>query len=253
MMFIEAKLQLSSIKFDGKKKKIDVTELGKLFDSKCLDEMDVPPPPANDSDTTLKEIKDMVNNRNTLSPFKKKAYELTDQDPAYFIKDYMDDYGLVYNEKTIKDLMQSVKHVGRHFKNKFERPRPRQIAEALELNLRPFITDTTASPSYPSNHSIQGQVVGLYYAKQYPDHAEGIISNARISGQGRIDAGVHYPSDDAASLKIAEEVMKKYFKGDIEEDAPMNATGAAVSTHEPIVRKKKNDKTILGLLKRNAL
>jgi hypothetical protein len=93
----------------------------------------------------------------------------------------------------------------------------------------------------------------LYYAKQYPDHAEGIISNARISGQGRIDAGVHYPSDDAVSLKIAEEVMEKYFKGDIEEDAPMNATGAAVSTHEPIVRKKKNDKTILGLLKRNAL
>ena len=72
-MFIEAKLQLSSIKFDGKKKKIDVTELGKLFDSKCLDEMDVPPPPANDSDTTLKEIKDMVNNRNTLSPFKKNT------------------------------------------------------------------------------------------------------------------------------------------------------------------------------------
>jgi hypothetical protein len=54
-------------------------------------------------------------------------------------------------------------------------------------------------------------------------------------------------------MKIAEEVMFKYFKGDIEEDAPMNATGSAVSTHQPVVRKKKNDKTILGLLKRNAV
>ena len=119
--------------------------------------------------------------------------------------------------------------------------------------MKHFETDSTNSPSYPSNHSLQSEIVGRYYATKYPEHAEGIMTNAKISGQGRIDAGVHYPSDHAVSVKIAEEVMEKYFKGDIEEDAPMNATGSAVSTHEPIVRKKKNDKTILGLLKRNAL
>ncbi len=253
MMFIEAKIQLNKLKFDGKHKKVDLDELGKLFDTKCLNELNVPNPPKNDSDVTLKEVKDIIKIRSNLSEFKKKAYQVTDKDPVYFIKDYMDEHGLDYSEEVMNNLMASSKHIGRHFKNKFNRPRPRQIVDALGLDMKHFETDTTTSPSYPSNHSLQSEIVGRYYAKKHPDHAEEIMSNARISGQGRIDAGVHYPSDDAVSMKIAEEVMFKYFKGDIEEDAPMNATGSAVSTHQPVVRKKKDDKTILGLLKRNAV
>jgi len=77
---------------------------------------------------------------------------------------------------------------------------------------------------------------------------------ADICAWGRVQAGLHYPSDYNAGIKLADECAKYLSDGLSEEGegAPVNATGAAVSTHEPIVRKKK-DKTILGLLKRNAV
>ena len=52
--------------------------------------------------------------------------------------------------------------------------------------------------------------------------------------------------------------MAKYFKDDLNEDAPVNATGSAVSTDTPLVRSrnkylkknKEDSKKIFGLLKR---
>jgi hypothetical protein len=111
MMFIEAKIQLNKLKFDGKHKKVDLDELSKLFDTKCLNELNVPNPPKNDSDVTLKEVKELIKIRSNLSEFKKKAYQVTDKDPSYFIKDYMDEHGLDYSEKDMNNLMASSKHI----------------------------------------------------------------------------------------------------------------------------------------------
>ena len=133
MMFIEAKIQLNKLKFDGKHKKVDLDELGKLFDTKCLNELNVPNPPKNDSDITLKEVKDIIKIRSNLSEFKKKAYQVTDKDPVYFIKDYMDEHGLDYSEEVMNNLMASSKHIGRHFKNKFNRPRQLQKKKSYSL------------------------------------------------------------------------------------------------------------------------
>ena len=108
MMFIEAKIQLNKLKFDGKHKKVDLDELGKLFDTKCLNELNVPNPPKNDSDITLKEVKDIIKIRSNLSEFKKKAYQVTDKDPVYFIKDYMDEHGLDYSEEVNKRIVDEV-------------------------------------------------------------------------------------------------------------------------------------------------
>jgi hypothetical protein len=78
---------------------------------------------------------------------------------------------------------------------------------------------------------------------------------AEKSAQGRIDAGVHYPSDKMEAYNIADQAMKYFKYSKLEEDAPINSTGSAVSTDVPVVRKKKNKyepSQLFDLIKRNS-
>jgi len=252
MMFIEAVQNLNLVKHDGKTKEVDREELGKLFDLKVLDEISITPPPANNSKKTLDELKGMIDNINNLSDEQKSQYINTDDDTSYYIKQYMSNEDLPFDAVDIEKITDSTRHIGRQFKNEFMRPRPYQLAKELNMNMKYFKTDTSDSPSYPSNHALQARVVAQYYASIYPEHKSQLLQAAELSGQGRVDAGIHYPTDKMAGYVLADKAMK-YFKYEILEDAPVNATGSAVSTDVPVVRKKKRQEvnTVFDLLKRN--
>lgn len=252
MMYIEAIQNLNNLKHDGKIKEVDLKELDELFDTKVLQEINVTPPPANNSKKTLDELKGMIDNINNLSDEQKTQYLNTDDDTSYYIKQYMSNNDLEYESEDIEKITDSARHIGRHFKNEFMRPRPYQLGKELNMKMKYFKTDTSDSPSYPSNHALQARAVARYYGSIYPEHKQGLLQAAEMSGQGRVDAGIHYPSDKMAGYELADKAMK-YFKYEILEDAPVNATGSAVSTDEPIVRKKKRQEvnTVFDLLKRN--
>ena len=251
-MFIEAIQKLNLIKHDGKTKEVDKKELGELFDLSVLDEIDIMPPPANDSRKTKEEIEGMIDNINNLSDEQKSQYLNTDDDTSYYIKQYMSNEDLDWDSKDIEKITDSARHIGRHFKNKFMRPRPYQLADELGMNMKYFKTVTSESPSYPSNHALQARTVAQYYASIYPEHRSQLMQAAELSGQGRVDAGIHYPSDKMAGYQLADKAMK-YFKHEILEDAPVNATGSAVSTDVPIVRRKSKyePSKIFDLLKKH--
>lgn len=251
-MFIEAIQKLNLIKHKGKIKEVDKKELGELFDLSVLDEIDIMPPPANDSRKTREEIEGMIDNIKNLSDEQKSQYINTDDDTSYYIKQYMSNEDLDWDSKDIEKITDSARHIGRHFKNKFMRPRPYQLAKELNMAMKHFETDTSESPSYPSNHALQARVVAQYYASIYPEHRSQLLQAAELSGQGRVDAGIHYPSDKMAGYQLADKAMK-YFKHDILEDAPVNATGSAVSTDVPVVRRKSKyePSKIFDLLKKH--
>jgi hypothetical protein len=240
MTYIKNILEVNDLVFDkDPPKKFKKKEADKLFDDKWLD-MKVPEPPKNDSRQTLGEINEIIDRREMLSDFNKKVYINTNKDTSYYIKEHLDSQDLEYDLKDIERITDSAKHIGRYYKNKFNRPRPRQIAEKLGIDKFTYETlETTGSPSYPSNHALQARMVAHYYGEKYPAQKKYLLKAADMSAEGRVNAGVHYPSDKQCAYMIAD-TIKDYFKTDkLTEDAPMNATGSAVSTDVPIVRKKK--------------
>ena len=263
-MFIESIQKLDSLKSRFDAKKVKKKELGKYFDVKSLDELDIPPPPSNTSKETKKEIMQMNNTIKNLSDEKKKEYIDTDEDTTYYIKQYMEDNDLEFSETFIELLKKSVRNVGRHFKNKYMRPRPYIVAEKLGMPMKYLDTNPAHSPAYPSNHALQAKVVANYYSKIYPAHQDQLFEMADKSGEGRVNAGIHYPSDKTAGYKLADDVMEYILDWEahdniIDEDAPVNATGAAVSTDTPLVRsrnrykdknKKEAEKLYTRILKR---
>lgn len=240
MTYIKNILEVNDLVFDkNPPKKFKKKEADKLFDDKWMD-MEVVEPPKNDSKITLQEINEIINRREMLSDFDKKVYINTNKDTCYYIKEHLDGQDLEYDLEVIERITDSVKHIGRYYKNKFNRPRPRQIAEKLELDKFSYEKlETTGSPAYPSNHALQARMVAHYYGEKYPSQKKYLLRAADMSAEGRINAGVHYPSDKHCAYDIAD-ILVKYFKTDkLNEDAPLNATGSAVSTQVPVVKKKK--------------
>lgn len=239
MTYIKNILEVNELVFDKPHKPFKKKESDKLFDDKWMD-MDVPPPPSNDSKQTLAEINEIIDRREMLSDFDKRVYINTNKDTCYYIKEHLDGQDLEYDLEVIERITDSVKHIGRYYKNKFNRPRPRQIAEKLGLDKFSYEKlETTSSPAYPSNHALQARMVAHYYGEKYPAQKKYLLRAADMSAEGRVNAGVHYPSDKHCAYMIADK-LKEFFKSDkLNEDAPLNATGSAVSSNVPIVRKKK--------------
>ena len=57
-------------------------------------------------------------------------------------------------------------------------------------------------------------------------------------------AGLHYPSDYEAGVKLAEELIDFVDFGQLNEDAPVNATGDGISM-PPTMKKKKKKYEVL--------
>jgi len=239
MTYIKNILEVNDLVFDKPTKPFKKKESDKLFDDKWMD-MDVPPPPLNNSKQTLAEINEIIDRREMLSDFDKRVYINTNKDTCYYIKEHLDGQDLEYDLEVIKRITDSVKHIGKYYKQKFNRPRPRQIAEKLGLEKFCYEKlETTNTPAYPSNHALQARMVAHYYGEKYPAQKKYLLRGADMSAEGRINAGVHYPSDKHCAYMIADK-LKEFFKSDkLNEDAPLNATGSAVSSNVPIVRKKK--------------
>ena len=239
-MYIKEILKIDNLKYGDTPKTFDAKQCKKMFRDGWLEEITISPPPANSSTQTRKEIMGMKDNMKNLSDEQKKIYINTDHDTSYYIKEYMSNEDLDWQQEDIEKIIKSAKHIGRYYKNEFQRPRPRQVAEKLGIDFKYMETETTDSPAYPSNHALQAKVVAHYYSSIYPEHKVNLHIMAEKSAQGRVDAGVHYPSDKMAAYEVADQAMKFFKYSKLEEDAPINATGSAVSTNVPVVRKKKN-------------
>ncbi len=89
-----------------------------------------------------------------------------------------------------------------HAKRRFNRARPHQ----LETRLLPSIA-VPAHPAYPSGHALQGHLVSRVLASIAPDHREALTALGERIGREREIAGLHYPSDSAASRALGDALL----------------------------------------------
>ena len=163
----------------------------------------LPTPPPEET-----EIDKVISECHSATEKDKEEYKNCDLDAYYYIKDYMRSNNLEFDESTPKYIGSQCVPIIRHYKNFFNRPRPYQVAAFYNKELRRFKTGTSNTPSYPSGHTVQPLVVALHYAKKYPEHKTYLLEAAKICGYGRVLAGLHYPSDYTAGVKLATELME---------------------------------------------
>tara|TARA_Y100000996_G_scaffold274461_1_gene216333 strand:+ start:370 stop:1110 length:741 start_codon:yes stop_codon:yes gene_type:complete len=239
-MFIEEVLNISGMVFKKQKdlkepkyKKLEIFNSG-------WETIEIGQPPKGNK--VVQELKEIQSEVSSATDEQKQQYINCDEDSSYYIKAYMDDHDLEYNQNTIEHIEQQCRPIIRHYKNFYNRPRPYQVAERIGMKFDRFKTGTSDTPAYPSGHTVQPILVAEYYAKMYPQHRAGLLKGAKICGYGRVIAGLHYPSDYQAGVKLGEELIDFVQFDELKEDAPVNSTGAGISMAPTALGKKKKKK-----------
>ncbi|WP_270934102.1 phosphatase PAP2 family protein [Falsiroseomonas oryzae] len=75
----------------------------------------------------------------------------------------------------------------------------------LDPELRPIFA-TPNHPSYPAAHACYSMTAALVLSHLFPRDAASLLALGRESGESRIWAGIHYPSDVAAGQRLAQQV-----------------------------------------------
>ena len=158
-------------------------------------------PPSNSSDETRAELMELQD-RLELVKTNKEIFDKWDLDLlAPFIK-YLKDNNLKYDKEPLDEIVNAATVVILKQKYLFNRPRPRVVAESLEIPLSPIKSGTADTPAYPSGHSGQSRVLALYLAGVHTDHADSFLELAEECGQSRLNGGVHYSSDHEAGIEV---------------------------------------------------
>lgn len=166
------------------------------------------PFPANSSDETKTELEYLV-----------ELMEDADEDDINFCKlienNHHDLFVIVGNKLGLNVTKEQIlKWVGDiypivfYLKDKFNRPRPYQLAKEFGLELYPITTTDANSASYPSGHTMDFLVILYHFGKMKPEVAEEVDDFYHEIKRARELSGLHYPSDRKVSEYIFEQLVK---------------------------------------------
>jgi len=152
----------------------------------------IKPPPTNESNKTRSEVFYLLGyNDGVIDNEMVQAYD-------DIVKAYMpavEKNGLKVSSDELEEIIKESSKFVMKLKYKFNRPRPKQVASYLEMDLPTTTLESMHTPSYPSGHSTQGIFIGKVLSKMYPNHEKKLMELGKMISKSRLMARAHYPSD----------------------------------------------------------
>lgn len=164
-------------------------------------------PPKNSSIKTKNELDYLVNITKNRSKSELDLIYNVDSSPEYYLLTILDNYKLEYHIDHIKEFYRIIKPILFNVKYLFNRPRPYQLAEIYKLDLNTIHTLTHHTPSYPSGHTVYCALYAQILTHYYPEHGDLFESAVKKTMLARELQGVHYPSDNMASVQMTKKLF----------------------------------------------
>ena len=160
-------------------------------------------PPAQDSETTKRELDYIHHVELTRTPEQIAAAQADDREEDLFI--FRQVIGPQFNKEDLPLTSALSAHVhndeaaiSEPLKGIYKRPRPYNYDSSLHP-----VCKTDKEPSYPSGHSMSGYLLAFTMVQIVPEKREAILERADEYAHNRVVCGVHYPSDTEASRRMA--------------------------------------------------
>jgi acid phosphatase (class A) len=106
--------------------------------------------------------------------------------------------------KLFKEAADDLRQVSPAVKRRFARPRPPKVDPAIQ----PCV-ELPTSGSYPSGHTLYIFVEAGVLAEVFPDQRDALLAYAHRAAWGRIQGGVHFPTDVVGGRLLAEILVKE--------------------------------------------
>ena len=154
-------------------------------------------PPSNNSNTTKGEITEL-----TKIPIREKFVKEKDDIKKSFEK-------ITGKDKDIQKLINESAPIIMKIKKHHNRPRPKVIAKKIKTNMEDMEMASMKTPSYPSGHSAQGYLIGMFLSDKYPQKRDKLMKTARDISYSRRVARAHYKSDSLFGEQIGRDMYNE--------------------------------------------
>mgnify|MGYP003627503050 FL=1 len=210
--------EINDIKYEGQPNERDTKWMKKPTPLVTLDWIDLlPPPPSNISDSTKIDLQRLEKVTRNLSYEDFDLIMLVDKEPSNLFLPYLKVNGLRYPKKLIDLVLDNVYPIWLKLKYHHRRPRPFQLAPHLGFVISVLQTKTHQTPAYPSGHQTEGSIAAEVLSSIYPEHKNKFYEIAHLVGKARVLQGVHYQSDNDASMTMVK-LLWANIKGNLNEE-----------------------------------
>jgi acid phosphatase (class A) len=194
--------QLNDIVFVNYQLEYPIPDIAKDIDWKKI----LPPPPANDSDITKREILQVSSLTDKLSYADRLLVYQIDDDANSLLYKYIIEQNISFSIDYFRSIYRIIRPILLNIKYFYNRPRPYDLAPYYNIPINIISTETHHTPAYPSGHTVYTSLACEIIRKQYPNNAE--INNSldnivNTTARCRMMQGVHYNSDNEGSIKLA--------------------------------------------------
>jgi acid phosphatase (class A) len=194
---------INSIKYTDSKKS------WKVSDRITIDWKNVlPKPPSNNSKETRKELEYLQNLTKNLTVQEKALVHLVDGEPLDIYNSILKKHRLEMPKKDFKKIYNLTYPVIMNLKHQYNRPRPKQLGDRLGFKINVIETKTHHTPAYPSGHTVYAAMGAYLLADKYPELSSEFFRKISDAGLARCLQGVHYPSDNEASMVISSAIWQ---------------------------------------------
>ena len=166
------------------------------------------PFPTNTSDETKNELEYLTKVTKEASEEDFNFCKLIETNHYDFFVIVAKKLGLDVSEEEILKWVEDIDPVLFYLKDKFNRPRPYQLAKELNLPLYPITASDANSAAYPSGHTLDFLVILYHFGKMKPEIAEEVDELYHKIKRVRELSGLHYPSDRKISEYLFKELIK---------------------------------------------
>ena len=166
------------------------------------------PFPTNTSDETKNELEYLTKLTKEASEEDLNFCKLIETNHYDFFVIVAKKLGLNVSKEEILKWVEDIDPVLFYLKDKFNRPRPYQLAKELNLPLFPITASDANSAAYPSGHTLDFLVILYHFGKMKPEIAEEVDELYHKIKRVRELSGLHYPSDRKISEYLFKELIK---------------------------------------------
>ena len=99
------------------------------------------------------ELQEIIDEQTTRTKDDENSIYVSDFMESFHFREYLNENNLDYRSSEITAIIDDVWKITRTHKNKYNRPRPYQVAKALNMDFDTMYGTTMKTPAYPSGHS----------------------------------------------------------------------------------------------------
>lgn len=167
-------------------------------------------PPKNSDTSTIKELEFVAKETKDRTKQDVELLYKIDQDMDTPFELFLDQYSITYPKNYVSLFYDIVRPVLLNIKGIWNRARPNQLAKFYNIDIDVLVTDTHHTASYPSGHTVYSSLVANILKDMYPQINSKQLDSIVLSvAEARVKQGVHYPSDNKASLIFSKFIFNK--------------------------------------------